>query len=129
MLSFLYGLHLIICFIIIAMVLLQVSQQGMGSLFGGGAQTVFGSSAMSTLGKITAGAAVIFFVTSLLISFVIERDRSLIKSTAGRYGAPPPAETPAAPDATPTPIESAPGGVPAPQEEAPGAAAGQPAEQ
>lgn len=124
MLNLLYALHLIICVFIIAIVLLQVSQQGMGSLFGGGASTVFGSSAMSTLGKATAVAAVLYFVTSLLISFVIERDRSLIKSTAGQYR-PPAAEAPAAVEAEPPPAAPAEGAAPIPQEEG----QGQPLEQ
>lgn len=77
-------LHVLICFFIIGVVLLQASQQAnIGSMFGGGAsQTVFGSGTQTALGKATTVAAILFFSTCLLISFVVEKERSVIKRSA-----------------------------------------------
>lgn len=73
MLTFLYTLHFLVCFVLIAVVLLQ---RGKGadlgaSLGGGGANTIFGSrGAGSFLSKITTASAVIFMGTSLSLSYL-----------------------------------------------------------
>ena len=50
-------LHILICFVLILIVLLQAGKgANMGAAFGGSSQTVFGSSGAGTfLGKLTAG--------------------------------------------------------------------------
>lgn len=87
MLTAMLVIHVVICFFIIGIVLLQASQQAnLGSMFGGGAsQTVFGSGTQTALGKATTVAAVLFFSMCLLISFVVERQRSLIKREEGVF--------------------------------------------
>ncbi len=73
MISFLYALHFIVCFVLIAVVLLQ---RGKGadlgaSLGGGGANTIFGSrGAGNFLTKITTASAITFMCTSLSLSYL-----------------------------------------------------------
>ena len=66
-------IHLIACFSLILIVLLQSGKgQNMGSMFGGsGSQTLFGSSgASSFLTKATTAVAVVFMLTSLTLAYV-----------------------------------------------------------
>lgn len=81
MMQLMLVVHVLICLFIIAIVLLQATQQAnMGGMFGGGAsQTVFGSGTQTALGKATTIAAVLFFSTCLMISFMVEKNRSVIK--------------------------------------------------
>ncbi len=73
MMALLYALHFMVCFVLIAVVLLQ---RGKGadlgaSLGGGGANTVFGSrGAGNFLTKLTTGSAVLFMVTSLSLAYL-----------------------------------------------------------
>ena len=73
MLTFLYALHFLVCFILIVVVLLQRGKgQDLGaSLGGGGANTIFGSrGAGNFLTKITTASAIIFMGTSLSLSYL-----------------------------------------------------------
>jgi len=65
-------LHLIVCFLMIAAILLQAGKGAeIGASFGGSSQTVFGSRGPGTfLSKVTVGAAVIFMLTSLSLAFL-----------------------------------------------------------
>ncbi|ABW66308.1 preprotein translocase subunit SecG [Desulfosudis oleivorans] len=66
-------IHVIVCFALILIVLLQTGKgAGMGATFGGGgSQTLFGSTGGSTfLSKATTGAAVVFMVTCLSLAYV-----------------------------------------------------------
>ncbi len=71
--TFLYSLHFIVCFVLIAVVLLQ---RGKGadlgaSLGGGSANTIFGSrGAGNFLTKITTASAITFMGTSLSLSYL-----------------------------------------------------------
>ena len=73
MTTFLTTLHVTVCIVLIAVVLLQ---RGKGSdlgaaLGGGGANTVFGSrGAGSFLTKLTTGSAIIFMLTSLSLAYL-----------------------------------------------------------
>ena len=60
-------LHLLVCFIMIASILLQSGKGAeIGAAFGGSSQTVFGSRGPGTfLSKVTIAAAVVFMCTSL----------------------------------------------------------------
>lgn len=59
-------IHVLACVFLIAMILLQSGQEGMGVIFGGGSSTMFGSSgAGGLLARITAGLAAVFLITSL----------------------------------------------------------------
>ena len=76
--------HLLACFSLILIVLLQSGKgQAMGSMFGGsGSQTLFGSSgASSFLTKATTAVAVVFMLTSLTLAYVTKGDdESIIRN-------------------------------------------------
>jgi preprotein translocase subunit SecG len=63
-------LHLIICIALIMIVLLQTGKGSeIGAVFGSSSQTLFGSTGGSTFfGKLTAGVAIVFLVTSLILA-------------------------------------------------------------
>ena len=65
-------LHILVCFVLITIVLLQAGKgANMGAAFGGSSQTVFGSTGAGTfLGKLTAGVAVVFMLTSLTLTYM-----------------------------------------------------------
>jgi preprotein translocase subunit SecG len=109
-------LHVIMCFAIIAMVLFLQSGKGadIGSAFGGaGSQAVFGSMGTPTIvGKITAGIAILFTLTSFSLALLGgERSGSVVREPAP-LGAPstpaPAAPSTPAPAAPATPPGSAP---------------------
>jgi preprotein translocase subunit SecG len=90
-------LHVIVCFALILIVLLQAGKGAeMGAAFGGASQTIFGSTgAMGFLSKLTTIAAVIFMITSLLLAFTsTRRASSVIKESPAQSA---PAETQPAP--------------------------------
>ena len=65
--------HVLVCFFLILVVLAQTGKgQDLASAFGGtGSQTAFGARGTATLlSKITAGAAILFMVTSLSLSYL-----------------------------------------------------------
>jgi preprotein translocase subunit SecG len=66
-------LHVLACLILIMVVLLQAGKgANMGAAFGGSSQTVFGSSGAGTfLGKMTAAVAIVFMLTSLILTYTV----------------------------------------------------------
>ncbi|OGP93125.1 MAG: preprotein translocase subunit SecG [Deltaproteobacteria bacterium RBG_16_48_10] len=73
-------LHILVCFALILIVLLQAGKGAeMGAAFGGASQTIFGSTgAMGFLSKLTTIAAVVFMITSLLLAFTSTRRASSV---------------------------------------------------
>jgi preprotein translocase subunit SecG len=129
-------LHVIVCVFLIAVVLLQRGKGAqIGAVFGGGAgATLFGSrGAGNFLTKLTAGAATVFMITSLSLSYfgitgASERlfedggvqqeapEAGSLFEEVGTVPADPAVEAPAADveaDAAETPPASAPDGAPA----------------
>ena len=74
--------HLAACIALIAIVLLQTGKGAeMGAAFGGASQTLFGGSGGSSfMSKITTGAAIVFMVTSLLLSYMYRPGASSSRS-------------------------------------------------
>jgi preprotein translocase subunit SecG len=72
--------HIVVCVALILIVLLQAGKGAeMGAAFGGASQTIFGSAgAMGFLSKLTTVAAVIFMITSLLLTFSSTKRASTI---------------------------------------------------
>lgn len=69
--SLIITIHIIACITLVVLVLLQSGKEGMGVIFGGGGQTLFGSTgAGGLLSKLTAGAATIFFITSMVFTYM-----------------------------------------------------------
>ena len=69
--------HVIVCLLMIAAILLQAGKGAeIGAAFGGSSQTVFGSRGPGTfLSKVTVAAAIIFMLTSLGLA-VLSRERT-----------------------------------------------------
>lgn len=80
MLTIVTILHVLVCFALVLIVLLQAGKGAeMGAAFGGASQTIFGSSgAMGFLTKLTTVAAIIFMMTSLLLAFASSRKASSV---------------------------------------------------
>jgi len=92
---FLTTLHVMVCFILIVVVLLQRGKGAeIGAVFGGGASTtIFGSrGAGNFLTRLTTGAAIVFIATSLLLAY-FARERAA--TSVFDEGSPPAAEQPA----------------------------------
>jgi preprotein translocase subunit SecG len=86
--GFVTVIHVLLCVFMIFVILLQPGKDaGMGAAFGGGAATsAFGGrGAVTFLSKLTAACAVLFFVTSLGLSFA-----GLHRSVAAGAVPPPP---------------------------------------
>lgn len=103
-------LHVIVSVALILVILLQTGKgSDIGAVFGGGSsQTLFGSTGpTSFLSKLTAGAAIIFMLTSLFLAYFSGSgaSRSIMKSGAGAPAGQampaPPAGMPAAPAGVP----------------------------
>jgi preprotein translocase subunit SecG len=72
--------HILVCVALILIVLVQAGKGAeMGAAFGGASQTIFGSAgAMGFLSKLTTVAAIIFMITSLLLTLSSTRRASTI---------------------------------------------------
>jgi preprotein translocase subunit SecG len=70
-------IHVLVCFLMIASILLQSGKGAeIGAAFGGSSQTVFGSRGPGTfLSKVTVAAAIIFMLTSLSLA-VLSKERT-----------------------------------------------------
>ena len=116
------AIHVLACLFLIVVVLLQTGKGAdMGAVFGGGSQTLFGSSgAGNFLTKLTTGTAIAFMLTSLILTWGANRSpsSSLLERlpTAQAPAAPAPSEAPATPPANPAPAGEAPAGEQPPAE-------------
>ena len=89
-------IHVLMCFAIIAIVLLQAGKGAdIGSAFGGaGSQAVFGSMGTPTvLGKITGAIAIIFTLTSFSLAILGGERSSSVVREAPPISAPAPGST------------------------------------
>jgi preprotein translocase subunit SecG len=109
--TFVTLVHIFACFVLILVVLLQAGKgANMGAAFGGSSQTVFGSSGAGTfLGKLTATVAIIFMLTSLLLTYtatqrgssIVERSKIPVTQQTPLPASPDSATQPVLPPATP----------------------------
>ncbi len=93
-------LHILVCFALILIVLLQAGKGAeMGAAFGGASQTIFGSAgAMGFLSKLTTVAAVIFMITSLVLTYSsTKRASTVVKEKPAQTAPTVPEKTPAQP--------------------------------
>jgi len=84
MTTFVLIMHILVCFSLIGIVLLQSGKGAeLGAAFGGSSQTLFGSRGAATfLNKITTGVAVVFMLTSLLLAVLTTKGTSIVKEEA-----------------------------------------------
>ncbi|MGE5247988.1 MAG: preprotein translocase subunit SecG [Verrucomicrobiota bacterium] len=105
--------HVIVSIAMILVILLQTGKgSDIGAVFGGGSsQTLFGSTGpTSFLGKLTAGAAILFMLTSLFLAYFSGggSSRSLMREGAPVSTAPAPPPVAPAPGAPAVPPAGAP---------------------
>jgi preprotein translocase subunit SecG len=75
------AVHIVACVAVIILVLLQSGKEGMGVIFGGGSQSVFGSTgAGGLLVKLTAIFGAVFLITSLAFNVFSGSHRRQAKS-------------------------------------------------
>ena len=81
MVIFITILHVIMCLILVAIVLLQTGKgANMGAAFGGASNTIFGGAGpASFLNRVTTIAAVMFMLTSFTLAILSSRGRSSSK--------------------------------------------------
>lgn len=93
-------IHLICCLFLIGVVLLQQGKGAdMGAVFGGSSSTIFGSGgAGNFLTRLTTGAAVVFMLTSLTLTYASARRLSSTVFDSGSLPEPPPLSAPANPE-------------------------------
>ena len=105
--AFLIVLHVAVCIALIVIVLLQMGKGAeAGASFGaGGSQAVFGSSGANFMSKVTAGAAVIFMLTSLTLAYFYgsPASQSVMPSSVAAPATAAPASAAPAPNAAPAP--------------------------
>ena len=80
--TFITVIHFIVCFLLIIAVLFQPGKGGgMGSALGGASGQIFGGrGATSLLVRVTTVLAVVFFVTSMSLSMLSSRQRSVVEA-------------------------------------------------
>ena len=105
-------LHVIVCVILVVLVLLQSGREGMGVIFGGGGNSVFGNAgAGGILSKLTTFLAVIFICTSLGYNIMTSSTNKEVESVLDvQFEEVPaaPAQAPAAVSTPAVPAETAP---------------------
>ncbi len=77
MFTFITILHVIICLALIFIILLQKGRGAeMGAAFGGASQTLFGpGGSLSLLNKITTVLAILFFLTSISLTYMVSHKK------------------------------------------------------
>src|SRR2546427_10344387 len=96
-------LHVLACLVLVLVVLLQTGKGAdMGAVFGGSSSTIFGSGgAGNFLTRLTAGAAIVFMLTSLTLTYSSARRMGATVFDTVPLPEPPPLEMPANPEAQP----------------------------
>jgi preprotein translocase subunit SecG len=76
-------IHILVCFFLIFIVLIQSGKGAeLGAAFGGSSQTLFGARGAATIfSKLTTIAAVIFMLTSLTLAIMTTRGKSVVTPT------------------------------------------------
>lgn len=90
----LYGLilaiHILVCMVLIAVILLQAGRGGgVADTFGGATQSMFGTRGAAYLTRATTFCAIVFMCTSLTLAFLSARSgRSLMENVRAKPAAP-----------------------------------------
>ncbi len=82
MFTFVLIIHIVVSFLLIVIVLMQQSSGGMGAMFGGGQDSMFGASGAGNLmTKITTVLAIVFMVTSLSLALVSKGKSTAVQTS------------------------------------------------
>ncbi len=85
--GFILTVHLIVCFVLIAVILLQAGRGGGFADATGGAAQTFGTRGATLLTRATTVCAIVFMLTSLtLATLSAQRGRSLMEGAAATQG-------------------------------------------
>ncbi len=111
MYTFVLIVHVIVSIILIIVVLMQTGKGAeMGAVFGGASsQTVFGPTGPAgLLGKLTAGCAIIFMITSMFLAYMsgAAPKKTLMKDVPQQSETAPPPTAPAFPQGDAVPLET-----------------------
>ena len=95
MITFVLIIHILVCFGLIGVVLLQSGKGAeLGAAFGGSNQTLFGSRGAATfLSKMTTVVAVVFMITSLTLAVLTIKGGSVVEKPAAQEAQPIPGTT------------------------------------
>lgn len=110
-------LHVIVCFFLIFIVLVQSGKGAeLGAAFGGSSQTLFGARGAATIfSKLTTISAIVFMITSLSLAIVTAKGGSVVRKTPAMEQKTKLPAAPAGPiQGAPTPSMPAQQGSPAP---------------
>lgn len=110
----LYGIvltvHIVVSFVLIAVILLQAGRGGgVAETFGGSTQSILGTRGVAFLTRATTACATIFMLTSLTLAILsAQKGRSLMEAVrpAPEASAPTPEKEEAAPAQEPAPFPS-----------------------
>lgn len=107
-------LHILVCFLIIFVVLMQRPRsEGLGAAFGGGVtENIFGAQTTHVLAKFTTWLALAFFVITLLLSILTAKtasgktsiQKSLLDAPIPQAAVPSPASAGSTTPAAPVPV-------------------------
>ena len=88
--AFILTIHILICFVLIAVILFQAGRGGgLADAFGGTAQSILGTRGATVLTRATTVCAVLFMVTSLSLAILSARQgRSLMAGARPSIQAP-----------------------------------------
>ena len=77
--------HIIVCVLLVASILMQASKGGgLAGLFGGGgAETILGARGGTLLGKVTAGLFISFILSVVILGYVISGDTGAVGKVPG----------------------------------------------
>jgi preprotein translocase subunit SecG len=102
---FVLVIHVIVSIFLICIVLLQSGKGAeMGAAFGGSSQTLFGSRGAATfLNKLTTVAAIVFMLTSLLLTMMTTKSSSVMQNAPVEQGRTLPQQLPQQPIQQPAP--------------------------
>ncbi len=103
MYTFILIIHVIVCFFLIFIVLIQSGKGAeLGAAFGGSSQTLFGARGAATFfSKLTTVAAIVFMLTSLVLAVITSKGGSVVRNVPAAQqkrmpAVPPPAPMPGA---------------------------------
>jgi len=76
-------IHILVCFFMIFIVLIQSGKGAeLGAAFGGSSQTLFGARGAATFfSKMTTTAAIVFMITSLSLAIITAKGGSVVKKS------------------------------------------------